>query len=163
MPAGEKSKSLDSAGDSLSGALEHGLDRKSAIVALGGGVVGDLAGFVAATYMRGIRFVQMPTTILAHDSSVGGKVAVNHPLAKNIIGAFHQPEMVVYDPDTLQTLAARGKCGPACRSRQAWTDPGRDFVAGAKNMPRLLALDPEALAMRLYEGCASEGGSRVAG
>ena len=83
------------------------LRRKSSVVALGGGVVGDLAGFVAASYMRGVNFIQMPTTILAHDSSVGGKVAVNHRLAKNMIGAFYQPEMVLYDVSSLQTLPDR--------------------------------------------------------
>lgn len=93
VAAGEKSKSLAVLQEIITIALNEGLDRNSTVVALGGGVVGDLAGFVAASYMRGVRFVQMPTTILAHDSSVGGKVAVNHPLAKNVIGAFHQPEM----------------------------------------------------------------------
>ncbi len=101
VPPGEKSKSLDMLHDMMTTALEAGLDRKSVVIALGGGVVGDLAGFVAASYMRGIKFVQVPTTILAHDSSVGGKVAVNHRLAKNIIGAFHQPELVCFDTDTL--------------------------------------------------------------
>ena len=84
-------------------------------------MVGDLAGFVAASYMRGIKFVQVPTTILAHDSSVGGKVAVNHPLAKNIIGAFHQPELVLYDLETLQTLPEREVKRRFVRSCKAWT------------------------------------------
>jgi len=107
VPSGEQSKSLSNLEELVTKALEGGLDRKSAIVALGGGVVGDLAGFVAASYMRGVKFIQIPTTILAHDSSVGGKVAVNHPLAKNIIGAFHQPEFVLYDLNTLQSLPTR--------------------------------------------------------
>src|SRR5690606_38055009 len=107
VPSGETSKSLAELERLTGEALAAGLDRNSVIVALGGGVVGDLGGFLAASYMRGIRFVQIPTTILAHDSSVGGKVAVNHPLAKNIIGAFHQPEMVLFDLTTLRTLPER--------------------------------------------------------
>src|SRR5690606_36310383 len=104
VPSGETSKSMKMLEDIVTLALEGGLDRKSTMIALGGGVVGDLAGFAAASYMRGIRFVQIPTTILAHDSSVGGQVAVNHRLAKNIIGAFHQPAFVLYDTETLKTL-----------------------------------------------------------
>ncbi|WP_102345775.1 3-dehydroquinate synthase [Bacillus sp. Marseille-P3661] len=104
VPGGEEAKSFQHYYDILTYALEKDLDRKSLIIALGGGVVGDLAGFVAATFMRGIPFIQMPTTLLAHDSSVGGKVAVNHPLGKNMIGAFYQPEAVIYDIDTLGTL-----------------------------------------------------------
>jgi 3-dehydroquinate synthase len=104
VPSGEKAKTFDVYYDCLSAALENKLDRKSLIIALGGGAVGDLAGFVAATYMRGIRFIQVPTTILAHDSAVGGKVAINHPLGKNMIGAFHQPEAVIYDLTFIQTL-----------------------------------------------------------
>ncbi len=104
IPSGEQSKSFEQYYDILTYALEKGLDRSSLIIALGGGVVGDLAGFVAASYMRGIRFIQVPTTLLAHDSSVGGKVAINHPLGKNMIGAFHQPEAVFYDINTLQSL-----------------------------------------------------------
>lgn len=104
IPSGEESKSFQNYYDIQTFALEKGLDRKSLIIALGGGVVGDLAGFAAATYMRGIPFVQMPTTLLAHDSSVGGKVAINHPLGKNMIGAFHQPALVLYDIETLMTL-----------------------------------------------------------
>lgn len=107
VDAGEKAKQLAVYEQVMTAVIEAGLDRKSVILALGGGVVGDLGGFVAATYMRGIRFVQIPTTLLAHDSSVGGKVAINHPLGKNLIGAFHQPIAVIYDTDTLNTLPKR--------------------------------------------------------
>ena len=104
-PAGEKAKTFNVYYDALTSALENRLDRKSVILALGGGAVGDLAGFVAASFMRGIPFLQVPTTILAHDSAVGGKVAINHPIGKNMIGAFHQPDAVFYDLDFLQTLS----------------------------------------------------------
>ncbi|MCM3766566.1 3-dehydroquinate synthase [Neobacillus niacini] len=103
-PGGENAKTFDVYYDALSTALESRLDRKSVILSLGGGAVGDLAGFVAATYMRGIPFIQIPTTILAHDSAIGGKTAINHPLGKNMIGAFYQPEAVFYDLDFLKTL-----------------------------------------------------------
>lgn len=105
---GEDSKSLQVAESLYTQALNENLDRSSSIVALGGGVVGDLAGFVASTYMRGINLIQIPTTLLAQvDSSVGGKVAVNHPLAKNIIGSFYQPKSVYINIDTLNTLPPR--------------------------------------------------------
>ncbi|ENH97337.1 3-dehydroquinate synthase [Gracilibacillus halophilus YIM-C55.5] len=104
VPAGERSKNIDQYYQLLTDAIQHNLDRSSLIVALGGGMVGDLAGFVASTYMRGIDYVQVPTTILAHDSSVGGKVAINHPEGKNLIGHFYPPRAVVYDVETLDTL-----------------------------------------------------------
>lgn len=104
VPSGEQSKSIETYYSLQTTALENGLDRQSLIIALGGGVIGDLAGFVAATFMRGIDFIQMPTTILAHDSSVGGKVAINHELGKNMIGNFYPPVAVIYDIATLQTL-----------------------------------------------------------
>jgi shikimate kinase/3-dehydroquinate synthase len=108
VPDGESYKSLEQASRLYDAAIRAGLDRKSAILALGGGVIGDLAGFVAATYMRGINFVQLPTTLLAQvDSSVGGKVAVNHPSGKNLIGCFYQPRIVLSDLDTLQSLEPR--------------------------------------------------------
>ncbi|SDI28750.1 3-dehydroquinate synthase [Natribacillus halophilus] len=106
LPAGEGSKSFSGYEQATSACLRAGLDRDSAIVALGGGVMGDLAGFAAATYMRGISFIQMPTTLLAHDSSVGGKTGINHPDGKNMIGAFHQPDAVLYDVDMLDSLPA---------------------------------------------------------
>lgn len=93
-PSGEKAKTFDVYYQALSTALENHLDRKSLVLSFGGGAVGDLSGFVAATFMRGVPFIQIPTTILAHDSAVGGKVAINHPQGKNMIGAFHQPEAV---------------------------------------------------------------------
>ncbi|MDQ0299437.1 3-dehydroquinate synthase [Salibacterium salarium] len=105
LPEGEQSKSIEAYEKGLTACIEENLDRHSVIVAFGGGVVGDLSGFVAATYMRGISFVQMPTTLLAQDSSVGGKTGINHRLGKNLIGAFHQPEAVVYDTKTLETLS----------------------------------------------------------
>ena len=108
IPAGETSKSLSEAEKIYTAAIEFGLDRKSAIFALGGGVVGDLTGFIAATYLRGVPFVQIPTSLLAQvDSSVGGKVAVNHKLGKNLIGAFYQPKAVFIDLDMLNTLYSR--------------------------------------------------------
>ncbi|WP_462412033.1 3-dehydroquinate synthase [Neobacillus sp. Marseille-QA0830] len=103
-PGGEKAKTFDVYYDALTAGLENRLDRKSVVLSLGGGAVGDLTGFVAASYMRGISFIQVPTTILAHDSAVGGKVAINHPLGKNMIGAFHQPDAVFYDLELLGTL-----------------------------------------------------------
>ncbi len=108
LPDGEKYKTLDSVQQVYTAALEGHLDRASFIVALGGGVIGDLAGFAAATFMRGISFIQVPTTLLAQvDSSIGGKTGVNHPLGKNLIGAFHQPKAVVCDLDVLSTLPQR--------------------------------------------------------
>ncbi|WP_263706068.1 3-dehydroquinate synthase [Shouchella tritolerans] len=104
VKAGEQSKSFHVYEQLAAFCLEKQLDRQSVIIAFGGGVVGDLAGFVAGTYMRGIRFIQVPTTLLAHDSSVGGKVAVNLPAAKNMIGVFHQPEAVLFDTELLATL-----------------------------------------------------------
>lgn len=108
IPDGETSKSLQEAEKLFTRAIEFGLDRKSVVIALGGGVVGDLAGFVAATFMRGVPLIQIPTTLLAQvDSSVGGKTAVNHALGKNLIGAFHQPRAVFIDLNCLTTLPER--------------------------------------------------------
>ncbi|MFT0800467.1 3-dehydroquinate synthase [Bacillus swezeyi] len=104
VPSGEQAKSIDMYMKLQTEAIQFQLDRSSCILALGGGVVGDLAGFVASTFMRGIDYVQFPTTLLSHDSAVGGKVGINHPLGKNLIGAFHQPKAVIYDTECLTTL-----------------------------------------------------------
>jgi 3-dehydroquinate synthase len=154
VPSGEASKSLAMLDELVEVALKAGLDRRSTVIALGGGVVGDLAGFAAASYMRGVRFVQIPTTILAHDSSVGGKVAVNHRLAKNIIGAFHQPEFVLYDLDSLASLPireVRAGLSEVIKHGLIWNE---QFVAWCdENAGKLLALEPDALGYALYEGC----------
>jgi len=108
LPAGETTKSQAQLLNLYSKAAAHGLDRKCFMVALGGGVIGDLTGFAAASWLRGIRFVQVPTTLLAMvDSSVGGKTGINIPEGKNLVGAFHQPELVLMDLDTLKTLPPR--------------------------------------------------------
>ncbi|MEW6130816.1 MAG: 3-dehydroquinate synthase [Acidobacteriota bacterium] len=108
MPDGERFKSLKTAESLYKFLIEQRVERSDVIVALGGGVVGDLAGFVAATYLRGIKFIQIPTTLIAQiDSSIGGKTGVNHQLGKNLIGAFHQPSLVVIDSLTLRTLPPR--------------------------------------------------------
>jgi len=108
LPDGEAHKSMDSAMNIFDALLKFKMSRGTHIIALGGGVVGDLAGFVAACYQRGIPFIQIPTTLLAQvDSSVGGKTAVNHPLGKNMIGAFYQPKCVIADTNTLLTLPER--------------------------------------------------------
>jgi 3-dehydroquinate synthase len=115
FPAGEQSKNLDTVARLYKESVQAGLDRSSTVVALGGGVVGDTAGFLAATYMRGIELVQMPTSLLAHvDSSVGGKTGVDLDEGKNLVGAFHQPQLVLSDVTTLNTLDDRQlRCGLA--------------------------------------------------
>ncbi len=108
VPDGEDAKTWETVKDVLGKLLEYGLDRKSTVVALGGGTVGDLAGFAASIYMRGIDVVQVPTTLLAMvDSGIGGKTAVNHPKGKNLVGSFHQPSKVIIDPLFLDSLPAR--------------------------------------------------------
>lgn len=155
VPSGETSKSLKVYEEMMTSAIEAKLDRSSAILALGGGVVGDLAGFVAATYMRGIKFVQIPTTILAHDSSVGGKVAINHPLAKNMIGAFHQPVLVLYDVNTLLTLPRREVSAGLAEMVKHGLIRDAEFAHWCEeNAEPLLSLDKEALTYGLLKGCA---------
>ena len=117
VPAGEGSKSLEEAGRLYGELAGRRHDRREPVVALGGGVVGDLAGFVAATWLRGVPLVQCPTTLAADvDASVGGKTAVNHPAGKNLIGAFHQPVMVCIDLDCLETLSRRDYCAGLAES-----------------------------------------------
>ncbi|WP_340024436.1 3-dehydroquinate synthase [Paenibacillus sp. FSL K6-1096] len=155
LPAGEASKSLAVYEEVITTAIQAGLDRSSAVLALGGGVVGDLAGFVAASYMRGIGFMQLPTTILAHDSSVGGKVAVNHPLAKNMLGAFYQPSMVLYDLDTLATLPPRQVSSGLAEVVKHGLILDREFAYWCReHADELLSLQPEALGYALERGCA---------
>ena len=108
LPDGEKFKQLATASRAYESLIKLEADRGAGIIAVGGGVIGDMAGFVAATYLRGISLVQVPTTLLAQvDSAIGGKVGVNHPLGKNLIGAFHQPSLVAIDPALLGTLPRR--------------------------------------------------------
>ncbi len=108
LPSGEDQKNPDSISKIHNAAYQHQLERSSLIIALGGGVIGDMAGFAAATWLRGIAVVQVPTTLLAMvDASIGGKTGVNHPGGKNLIGAFHQPKLVLVDPNTLSTLPQR--------------------------------------------------------
>ena len=108
IPDGERFKNLSTIGRIYDSLIRASADRATTLVALGGGVVGDIAGFAAATYLRGVPFVQIPTTLLAQvDSAIGGKVGVNHPMGKNLIGAFHQPSAVVVDLDVLGTLPRR--------------------------------------------------------
>jgi len=108
IPAGENYKTLDAIAQVYDSALAHRLERSSTMVALGGGVIGDMTGFAAATWLRGVNFVQVPTTLLAMvDASIGGKTGVNHPQGKNLIGAFYQPKLVLIDPSVLKTLPVR--------------------------------------------------------
>lgn len=155
IPAGETSKNLREAENLYTRAIESRLDRKSAIVALGGGVVGDLAGFVAATYLRGINFVQVPTTLLAQvDSSVGGKTAVNHKLGKNLIGAFYQPRAVFIDIATLKTLPERElKAGLAEVVKYGVISDENFFSFLEENVDKILSRNAEVLAQIVRRSC----------
>ena len=155
VPDGEMHKDWTTLYDVHTRLIELGAERSTLLVALGGGVIGDLAGFAAATYQRGMPLLQVPTTLLAQvDSSVGGKTAVNHPLGKNMIGAFHQPSAVIIDTTTLSTLPEREyvaglaeviKYGAACdRPFFEWLEA---------NVDRVLARDADAIAQAVLESC----------
>ena len=147
VPAGEKSKSVSMVEKCYDQLAKHRLERKSFIVALGGGVVGDLAGFVAATYLRGIPFVQVPTTLLAQvDSSVGGKTGVNLKAGKNLVGAFYQPQLVLCDLDTLKTLPRREYVsGLAEVIKYGVIYDAALFAQLERDLPKLLARDAATL------------------
>jgi 3-dehydroquinate synthase len=159
FPAGENSKRLEQLSLLYDQLFEHGLDRKSVIVALGGGVTGDLAGFVAATFMRGVRFVQIPTSLLAQvDSSSGGKTGVNHPLGKNLIGSFHQPSMVIADPETLRTLPKEELLsGLAEVVKHGVIRDEKYFALIEEKAENILALDMEALTQVVDGSCRIKG------
>lgn len=147
MPDGEQEKTLATAGSLYDRFVDLRVERSSMVVALGGGVVGDVAGFVAATYMRGVRVVQMPTTLISQvDSSVGGKTAVDHPSGKNLIGAFHQPRLVLIDIATLRTLPDRQlRSGLAEVLRYAVIQSPELFALLEARMPAILAGDDSVL------------------
>lgn len=147
IPAGESSKRLKMVQHCYDQLAKHRIERKSLIIALGGGVTGDLAGFVAATYLRGVPFVQVPTTLLAQvDSSVGGKVGVNLSAGKNLVGAFYQPKLVLCDVDTLNSLPSREfRAGLAEVIKYGIIQDADLFGTVERDLPRLLALDGELL------------------
>ncbi|MGB4503755.1 MAG: 3-dehydroquinate synthase [Syntrophaceticus sp.] len=156
LPDGEEFKTLESADKLYTEAIINGLDRQSAVIALGGGVVGDLAGFVAATYMRGISLVQIPTTLLAQvDSSVGGKVAVNHPLGKNMIGSFYQPQLVFIDVQVLKTLdPIEVRAGLAEVIKYGVIQDGDFFSYLEEHLEQILALDQGVLSYIIKKSCS---------
>lgn len=155
LPDGEEFKdwrTLELIYDAL---LANGCDRKTVLFALGGGVIGDMTGFAAATYMRGIQFVQLPTTLLAQvDSSVGGKTAINHPLGKNMIGAFHQPQLVVCDLSTLVTLPMRELRSGLSEVLKYGPIADMEFMEWLEiSMDELLSRDPAALSHCVRRSC----------
>ena len=160
VPEGESSKSLQQAEAIYDRLLEMNCDRKSALVALGGGVVGDLTGFIAATYQRGIPFVQIPTTLLSQvDSSVGGKTAVNHPRGKNMIGSFYQPKLVVIDLNTLHTLPQNEfRAGLAEVVKYGIIADARLFAFLEENAEAILSQDSHCLEHIIETSCAIKAG-----
>jgi 3-dehydroquinate synthase len=155
LPDGEVYKTWQTLNLIFDALLQHGCDRKTILFALGGGVVGDMTGFAAASYMRGVPFVQVPTTLLAQvDSSVGGKTGINHPMGKNMIGAFYQPLKVVCDLDTLKTLPPRELSAGLAEIIKYGPIADLDFLAWIEaNMDALMARDPTALAHAVKRSC----------
>lgn len=160
LPEGEKYKSLGVCRKIYAEFLAAGLDRGSVVVALGGGVIGDIAGFAAATFLRGVSFVQVPTTLLAQvDSSIGGKVGVNLPQGKNLVGAFHQPKCALIDPLALRTLAKREvRSGLAEVIKHGIIYDQAFFEFLRTNMPAILALDVGALTECINRSCVIKAG-----
>jgi 3-dehydroquinate synthase len=156
LPDGEQYKTLDTLNSIFTALLEHRFNRGCTLVALGGGVVGDITGFAAACYQRGVAFLQVPTTLLAQvDSSVGGKTGVNHPLGKNMIGAFHQPGCVIIDTDSLDTLDDRQLAAGLAEVIKYGLIYDAGFFSWLEgNIAALKARDKQALAYAIERSCA---------
>ena len=156
LPDGERFKDWQTLNSIFDGLLEQRHTRKTTLVALGGGVVGDMAGFAAACYQRGVPFIQIPTTLLSQvDSSVGGKTGINHPLGKNMVGAFHQPQAVLIDTASLQTLPAREVSAGLAEVIKYGLIRDQGFLGWLEeHMDALVSLDPEALAEAIFRSCA---------
>lgn len=155
LPDGEAHKDWTTLNLIFDALLAGASDRKTVLFALGGGVIGDMTGFAAACYMRGVPFVQLPTTLLSQvDSSVGGKTAINHPMGKNMIGAFYQPQRVLCDLDSLRTLPARELSAGLAEVIKYGPIADMAFLDWIEaNLPRLLARDPQALAHAVRRSC----------
>ncbi|MES0327950.1 MAG: 3-dehydroquinate synthase, partial [Gammaproteobacteria bacterium] len=158
LPDGEQYKNLDVLNTIFDALLTHRMDRNTTIIALGGGVVGDMAGFAAASYQRGVHLIQIPTTLLSQvDSSVGGKTGVNHPLGKNMIGAFYQPRAVIADTNTLNTLDDRQlSSGLAEVIKYGLIKDANFFDWIDQNMDALLQREPKALAYAIEVSCQTK-------
>ena len=158
LPDGEQYKTLEVLNRIFDALLAARCDRKTTILALGGGVIGDMAGFAAACYQRGVPFIQVPTTLLAMvDSSVGGKTGVNHPLGKNMIGAFYQPRAVIIDTTTLNTLPDREMSAGIAEVIKYGLIRDPEFFGWIEaNLDRLLQRDPKALSEAIYRSCQNK-------
>ncbi|CAK0742074.1 3-dehydroquinate synthase [Gammaproteobacteria bacterium] len=158
LPDGEEYKTLAVVERILDALLQSRFDRYCTLVALGGGVIGDMVGFAAAIYQRGVNFIQLPTTLLAQvDSSVGGKTGVNHPLGKNMIGAFHQPRLVLADTTTLHTLDDRQLAAGLAEVIKYGIIRDADFYAWLENhLDELLARHPDSLAFAIERSCRNK-------
>ena len=155
LPDGEAYKDWETLNLIFDALLQHRAERKTTLIALGGGVIGDMTGFAAASYQRGVPFIQVPTTLLSQvDSSVGGKTGINHPLGKNMIGAFYQPKLVLADTDTLKTLPPRELSAGLAEVIKYGLIWDADFFAWLEaNMEKLRALEPQAIAHAIYRSC----------
>ncbi len=155
LPDGEAYKDWQTLNLIFDALLKSRAERKTTLIALGGGVIGDMTGFAAACYQRGVPFIQVPTTLLSQvDSSVGGKTGINHPLGKNMIGAFYQPRLVLADTDTLKTLPARelsAGLAEVVKYGLIWDADFLDWLEAG--MDRLRALDPESISRAIYRSC----------
>ena len=158
LPDGEQYKTLDTVNLIFDELLENRFDRSCTLIALGGGVVGDMTGFAAASYQRGVNFIQIPTTLLSQvDSSVGGKTGVNHPLGKNMIGAFHQPKSVVIDVDTLDTLDDRQYSAGMAEVIKYGLLGNVNFLDFLQtNIDNLIARNKELIVQAVYQSCVDK-------
>lgn len=158
LPDGERYKNTETLSLIYDALIEGRCERNTTLIALGGGVVGDMTGYAAATYLRGVPFIQIPTTLLSQvDSSVGGKTGINHPRGKNMIGAFYQPKLVLIDTDTLQTLPPRElSAGIAEVIKYGLIRDAKFFVWLEDNMSKLMKLDKRVVTEAVYRSCQNK-------
>ena len=158
LPDGEAYKNSDTLNSIYDALLQNRCERSTTLIALGGGVIGDLTGYAAATFLRGVPFIQIPTTLLSQvDSSVGGKTGINHPLGKNMIGAFYQPQVVLADIDTLQTLPPREySAGVAEVIKYGLIRDAQFFDWLERHMAQLMRLDEAVLSEDIYRSCQNK-------